>query len=81
MYNQLENPFNRQVSNKNVCYIDAVSHLLEALGDKDEQVKAAAEASLIKIGDKKPDEVILFVCEYKKKNSKLSDSVIAVVLR
>ena len=62
-------------------YADAVFNLLDSLNDKDDQVKTIAEASLIKIADKKPDEVILIVCDYKKKNPKLSDPTIAVILR
>lgn len=82
-YNKLENPFNKPTANNNDSsrYLDAAFQLLDSLNDKDEQVKAIAEASLLKIADKKPDEVILFVCDYKKKNPKLIDPVIAVILR
>lgn len=80
MFNQIGNPFNRPINNLSP-YLDAVGRLLDSLADKDEQVKATAEASLIKISDKNPDDIILFVCEYKKKNPKLVDSVIAVILR
>lgn len=75
------NPFNKPFSNENSYYADAVFNLLDSLGDKDDQVKARAEVSLIKIADKKPDEVILYVCDYKKKNPKLPDLTIAVILR
>lgn len=82
-YNRIENPFNKPLTNRDDCsrFIDAAFQLLDALNDKDEQVKASSEAALIKIADKKPDEVILFVCDYKKKNPKLTDPVIAVILR
>lgn len=82
-YNKLENPFNKLTANNNDSsrYLDAAFQLLDSLNDKDEQVKAFAEASLLKISDKKPDEVILFVCDYKKKNPKLIDPIIAVILR
>lgn len=76
-----QNPFNKPINIESSCYTDAVNSLLDSLNDKDDQVKALAEASLIKIADKKPDEIILFVCDYKKKNPKLSDPTIAVILR
>jgi hypothetical protein len=81
MFNKIENPFNRPVNNVSTYYLDAAFQLLDSLNDKDEQVKGIAEASLIKIADKKPDDIILFVCDYKKKNPKLSDPTIAVILR
>jgi hypothetical protein len=86
MFNRIENPFNKpSANNDNSYYLAAVAQLLDSLSDKDEQVKATAEASLIKIADKKPDEIILFVCDYKKKSSKLSeksaDPITAVILR
>jgi hypothetical protein len=79
---KIENPFNKPVGDKSSQYIlDSVNQLLETLNDKDDQVRATSESSLIKIADRKPDEVIVFVCEYKKKNGKLSDVSIAVILR
>lgn len=80
MFNRFDNPFNKPV-NESSHYLDAAFQLLDSLNDKDDQVKATAEASLIKIADKKPDEIIQFVCDYKKKNPKLPDTVIAVILR
>jgi ABC-type Fe3+-hydroxamate transport system substrate-binding protein len=82
MFRKIENPFDKPSPNVTFKYIlDSVFHLLDSLSDKDDQVKTTAEASLIKIADKKPDEVILFVSEYKKKNPKLTDQIIAVILR
>lgn len=82
MFNNIHfNPFDKPIANLSSHYTDAVFHLLDSLSDKDDQVKALAEASLIKIADKKPDEVILFVCDYKKKNQKLPDPTIAAILR
>lgn len=78
---KIENPFNKPVTVLNSFYLDAAFQLLDSLNDKDEQVRAVSEASLIKIADKKPDDIILFVCDYKKKNPKLSDATIAVILR
>lgn len=81
MFNKIENPFNRPVANDSSYYLDVVFQLLDSLNDKDDQVRATAEASLIKIADKKPDEIVLFVCDYKKKTAKLTDPAIAVILR
>lgn len=75
------NPFYKPDSNGSDYFLDVVFQLLESLNDKDEQVRTTAEGSLIKIADKKPDEIIMFVCDYKKKNIKLADSTIAVILR
>lgn len=81
MFNRIENPFNRPAKIDFSYFLAAATHLLDTLGDKDDQVKATAEASLIKIADKKPDEIILFVCDYKKKNPKIPDQIVAVILR
>lgn len=81
MFRKIENPFNKPNTNKDCYYLAAANQLLESLCDKDDQVKAVAEASLIKIADKKPDEVIIFVCDYKKKSGKLADATSAVLLR
>lgn len=56
-------------------------NLLDSLGDKDETVRATVENSLIKIADRKTDQSIEALCEYKKKNPKLADPQIAVILR
>lgn len=82
MSKRFENPFNKKTIDDSCRhYIDAVTHLLDSLSDKEKEVKNVSEASLIKIADKKPDEIILFICDYKKKNPKLQDSIIAVTLR
>ena len=81
MSRRLENPFNRPDSDGSSHYLGVVLQLLESLNDKDEQVRKVSEVSLIKIADKKPDEVILHLCEYKKKNVKIADSISAVILR
>lgn len=82
MFAKIGNPFDKPLPNVTFkYYLDSVFHLLDALNDKDDQVKTTAEASLLKIADKKPDEVILFVSDYKKKNPKLTDQSIAVILR
>ena len=58
-------------------------NLLDTLSveKQDEQVKATVESSLAKISNRKADEVISYFCDYKKKNPKLSDGVVAVILR
>jgi hypothetical protein len=58
-----------------------LSNLLEALSDKDDVVKGAAEAAIIKIADRKPDDTLLVLCEYRKSAQKIQDSLIAVILR
>jgi hypothetical protein len=76
------NPFNKPETDHSSRYVlESANHLLDTLNDKDDQVRAVAEASFIKIADKKPDEVIVFVCDFKKKNPKLPDSTLAVILR
>lgn len=79
-FNKIKNPFNKpSIVHSSRHYIDCVTRLLDSLLDDD--VKIIAEASLIKIADKKPDEIVLFICDYKKKNPKMLDSTIAVTLR
>lgn len=78
---KIENPFNKREINSSRYLLESANCLLDTLNDKDEEVRSTAEDSLIKIADKKPDDVIVFVCEYKKKSGKLSDGVVAVILR
>lgn len=77
---KIVNPFNKRDNNNSRYFLESVSCLLDSLNDKVEQVRSTAEDSLIKIADRKPDEVIGFVCEYKK-SGKLSDGIVAVILR
>lgn len=80
LFNRIQNPFNKpSILDSSRHYIDCVTRLLDSLLDDD--VKTIAEASLIKIADKKPDEIVLFICDYKKRNPKLAESIIAVTLR
>ncbi|KAG5684005.1 hypothetical protein PVAND_013258 [Polypedilum vanderplanki] len=60
---------------------NAVSSLLDLTNDKDDTVRATCEASLVRISNRNPNEVIDFIIAYKKKNPKQNDSTIAVVLR
>ena len=89
---KLANPFSRvhKIEKRFQCYktnqkcqyhLDAVFSLLECLNDKDEVVRHSVENSLLKIGDRHPDEILLIVAEYKKKNPKLSDVIISTILR
>ena len=78
---KIENPFNKRVTDSSRYFLESANCLLDSLNDKDDLVRSTAEDSLVKIADKKPDEVIVFVCEYKKKSGKLSDGIVAVILR
>jgi hypothetical protein len=84
MFARLENPFNRPDLRNNqsvVIYLDAVGNLLDLCTDKDDQVKGVCEASLVRIASRNPNELINYVINYKKKNQKISENVIAVILR
>lgn len=84
MFARLENPFNRPDLRNNqsvVIYLDAVGNLLDLCNDKDDQVRGVCEASLVRISSRNPNELINYVINYKKKNQKISESIIAVILR
>lgn len=84
MFARIENPFNRvefSSNHSNVLYLDAVGSLLDLCSDKDEQVKATCEASLVRISNRSPNELITFIIAYKKKTQKITDSCVAVILR
>jgi hypothetical protein len=84
MFGKIENPFNKPEINKNsslAFYLDAIQNLLDGLGDKDDQVKAVCEASLIRIANRHPNEIINHSINYKKKTSKIADPIVAVILR
>ena len=84
MFARIENPFNRPDLRNNqsvVIYLDAVGNLLDLCNDKDDQVKGVCEASLVRIASRNPNELINYVINYKKKNQKISEHIIAVILR
>lgn len=84
MFRKIENPFNKPQVTQNSSlsfYLDAIQNLLEGLGDKDDQVKAVCEASLIRIANRHPNEIINFTIGYKKKTAKIADPIVAVILR
>lgn len=84
MFSRLENPFNRPDAKTDqyilIC-LDAIGNLLNLCNDKDDQVKGVCEASLLKISSRNPNELISYVINYKKKNQKISDHVVSVILR
>lgn len=84
MFARIENPFNRPDLRNNqsiVIYLDAIGNLLDLCNDKDDQVKGVCEASLVRIASRNPNELINYVISYKKKNQKISENIIAVILR
>jgi hypothetical protein len=84
MFTRIENPFNRpdlRNNQSNVIYLDAIGNLLDLCNDKDDQVKGVCEASLVRIASRNPNELINYVINYKKKTQKISDHIIAVILR
>lgn len=84
MFKKIENPFNKPEITKDsslLHYADAIQNLLDGLNDKDDQVKAVCEASLIRIANRKPNDIIHLIIAYKKKISKIQDSIVAVILR
>lgn len=81
MFAKLVNPFNKVIFFSNATYLGAVEKLLDLCNDKDDQVKAICEASLVRISSRNPNEVINFIIQYKKKNSKIHESIVGVILR
>jgi hypothetical protein len=60
---------------------DPVQSLLDTLNDKDEEVKATVESALLRISEKRTDELLQVLCRYKKNTPKLTESSSAVILR
>lgn len=84
MFRKIENPFNKPEIKQNShlsWYLDAIQNLLDGLSDKDDQVKGVCEASLIRIANRHPNEIINFSIGYKKKTPKIADPIVAVILR
>lgn len=84
MFRKIENPFNKPDINTDSHlshYLDAIQNLLDGLSDKDDHVKAVCEASLIRIANRHPNEIINYSIGYKKKTTKVADSIVAVILR
>ncbi|XP_070495465.1 maestro heat-like repeat-containing protein family member 1 isoform X2 [Chironomus tepperi] len=71
--------FIKKPANKNLE--SAIGSLLDLCNDKDDQVKGVCEASLVRIASRNPNELINYVINYKKKNQKISEQTIAVILR
>lgn len=61
--------------------LDSTNHLLEALNDKDEKVRVTIHSSLIRIAEKRPDDIINILCDYRTKNPKLGEVQVATILR
>ena len=84
MFRKIENPFNKPEVTKDhslIHYTDAIQNLLDGLNDKDDQVKAVCEASLIRIANRHPNDIINLIIAYKKKTPKTADPIVAVILR
>lgn len=74
---------NRNFNQSFDSYVQAsVFQLLDALSvEKQDEVKSTVESSLAKISSRRADEVISIFCDYKKKNPKLTNDIVAVILR
>lgn len=59
----------------------AIGHLLESLGDKDEVVRVSIEHALTRICERRPNETLDEICEYKQKSPKLPELQTAILLR
>lgn len=84
MFRKIENPFNKPEVTKNSSlywYSAAIQNLIDGLSDKDDHVKGVCEASLIRIANRHPNEIVNYAIGYKKKSSKIPDTIVAVILR
>lgn len=61
--------------------VGAVGNLLESLNDKDESVRKSIEYALGRMCEKRPNETLDEICEYKQKSPKLADFQTAILLR
>lgn len=64
-------------------FIAIIESLLDSFKhDKDEGVKSTVESSLIRIADKRPNELLCILCDFKANNQQKIDVTInACVLR
>lgn len=73
--------FRFRSSKGNFSSVGAVSNLLESLNDKDESVRKSIEFALSRMCEKRPNDTLDEICEYKQKSPKLADLQTAILLR
>lgn len=61
--------------------VGAVGTLLESLNDKDESVRVSIEYALSRLCEKRPNDTLDAICDYKQKSPKLPDLQTAILLR
>lgn len=61
--------------------LGAVGSLLETLGDKDDSVRGSIEHALTRMCEKRPNDTLDALSEFKQRSPKLSDLQTAILLR
>lgn len=64
-----------------MCFIGAVTSLLEAISDKDESVRSSVERALIRACKRRPNETIEIIYNFRLKNTKLAEAQVSLLLR
>lgn len=59
----------------------AVNSLLDSINEKDEHVRNAVENALVRMIEARPNQTITALCEFKVKQTKLSDQATVIILR
>lgn len=70
-----------------ICFVfstprsDAVHSLLDGINDKDETVRRAIEAALGRTVEKRPNEALMALCDYRIARPKMPESQVALLMR
>lgn len=62
-------------------FLAAINSLLDSITEKDESVRNAIELALGRMAERRPNETITAVCDFKAKQFKLLETQTAIVLR
>lgn len=80
-HNRLTDMFRFGSPKINFSTLGAVGSLLETLSDKDDSVRDSIEHALTRMCEKRPNDTLDALCEYKQRSPKLSDLQTAILLR
>lgn len=62
-------------------FLAAINSLLESISEKDESVRNAIELALGRMAERRPNETMMALCDFKAKQQKLPEQQTAIVLR
>lgn len=69
------------ISNRIRLLLAAINNLLDSITEKDEGVRNAIEQALGRMAERRPNETMMALCDFKAKQPKLPEQQTAIVLR